>query len=96
MRPDSGGFRRLDAVAAEGRGDARRLRRTRPEILGVEAVASDPPACKPVDEIAHKGGRTADVEVGIGRDPYFLDHGHIHASHRRNRQSADRSGLGAL
>src|SRR5208337_5680865 len=63
------------------RGDARRHRLARPEILGVQAVTDDPPACKAVDETAHKRGWTADVEVRIGRDAHFLEHVHAHAPH---------------
>ena len=63
------------------RGDAGRHRRARPEILGVQAIVGDPPACKAVDETAHKRGWTADVEVRIGRDAHFLEHLHAHAPH---------------
>jgi hypothetical protein len=63
------------------RGDARRHRLARPEILGVQAVTGDPPACKAVDETAHKRGWTADVEVRIGRDAHFLEPVHAHAPH---------------
>src|SRR6516225_589946 len=63
------------------RGDARRHRLARPEILGVQAVTSDPTPCKAVDETAHKRGWTADIEVRIGRDAHFLEHGHTQAPH---------------
>jgi hypothetical protein len=63
------------------RGNARRHRLARPEILGVQAVTGDLPACKAVDETAHKRGWTADVEVCIGRDAHFLEHVHAHTPH---------------
>src|SRR6516165_43343 len=63
------------------RGDARRHRLTRPEILGVQAVTDHPPACKAVDETAHKRSWTADIEVRIGRDADFLEHLRAHAPH---------------
>ena len=78
-RPDLRGIPRRMRRPPRDRGDARRHRLARPEILGVQAVTGDPPACKAVDEIAHKRGWTADVEVRIRRDPYFLEHGHRHA-----------------
>ena len=55
--------------------------RARPEILGVEAVTGDPPACKAVDETAHKRGWAADVEIRIGRNAHFLERVYPHASH---------------
>src|SRR5262249_33106671 len=63
------------------RGDAWGLRGARPEILGAEAVTGDPPACEIGDESTHKRGRTAHVEVRIGRDAHFLEHLHAHAPH---------------
>src|SRR5215813_2714904 len=63
------------------RGDARRHRLTRPEILGVRGVTSDPTGCKAVDETVHKRGWPADVKVRIGRDTEFLEHLHAHAPH---------------
>src|SRR5215472_11868504 len=79
--PDLRGFRRRMRRSPRDRGDTRRHRLARPEILGVQAVTGDPPACKSVDETAHKRGWTADVEVRIGRDVHFLEHGHTHAPH---------------
>src|SRR6516162_1039818 len=78
-RPDFRGFSRRMRRPQRGRCDARRLRRARPEILGVQAVTGDRPACKTIDETAHKGGWTADVEVRIGRDTNFLEHVRAHA-----------------
>jgi hypothetical protein len=78
-RPDLGGFPRRMRGPPPDRGDARGLRRGRPEILGVQAITGDPPACKPIDETAHKRHWTADVEVRIGRDADFLEHLHAHA-----------------
>ena len=72
-RPDLRGFPRRMRRPPWDRGDARRHRLARPEILGVQAVTGDPPACKAVDETAHKRGWTADVEVRIGRDAHFLE-----------------------
>src|SRR6516162_10819713 len=63
------------------RGDARRLRLARPEILGVQAVTCNPPACKAADETAHKRGWTTDVEVRIAANAHFLEHLHAHAPH---------------
>src|SRR6516162_11632155 len=63
------------------RGDARRLRLARPEILGVQAVTCNPPACKAADETAHKRGWTTDVEVRIAANAHFLEHGHADAPH---------------
>src|SRR5215469_14991210 len=63
------------------RGDARRHGLARPEILGVQAVTGDPPACKTIGQPTHKRGWTTDVEVRIGRDAYFLEHGHADAPH---------------
>ena len=80
QRPDRRGFRRRMRRRLRDRGDARCLRRARPEILGVQAVTGDPPVCKAVEETAHKRGWTADVEVRIGRDADFLEHLHAHAS----------------
>src|SRR6516165_10070371 len=81
QRSDLRGFRRRMRRPPRDRGDARRLRRARPEILGAQAVTGDPPACKAVDETAHKRGWTADVEVRIARDTNFLEHGHAHMPH---------------
>jgi hypothetical protein len=47
----------------------------------VQAVTGDPPACKAVDETAHKRGWTANIEVRITRDADFLEHMHPHAPH---------------
>jgi len=47
----------------------------------VQAVTGDPPVCKTIDQTAHKRGWTADVEVRIGQDAYFLEHGRAHAPH---------------
>ena len=80
-RPDLRGFRRRMRRPSRDRGDARRHRLARPEILGVQEVTGDPPACKAVDETARKRGWTADVEVRIGRDTQLLEHGHAHAPH---------------
>src|SRR5262249_34659099 len=60
-------------------GDAWGLRQARPEILGVQAVTGDPPACKTVDETAHERGWTADIEDRIGRDTNFLEPMQPHA-----------------
>src|SRR6516165_10704449 len=81
QRPGLRGFRRRVRLLPRDHGDARRLRRARPEILGVQAVAGDLPACKAVDETAHERGWTADVEVRIGRDAHFLEHLRAHASY---------------
>src|ERR1700757_4738420 len=70
-RSDLRGFRGRMRRPPRDRGDARRLRRARPEILGVQTVTGDPRACKAVDQTAHKRGWTADVEVRIGRDAHF-------------------------
>src|SRR6516225_6263222 len=81
QRADLRGFRRRVRWRSRDRGDARRHRRARPEILGVQRVTSDTPACKAVDETAHKRSRTADVEVRIRPDAYFLKHLHADAPH---------------
>src|SRR6516225_9292628 len=81
QRPDRGGLRRRMRRPPRDRGDARGLRRARPEILGVQAVAGDPPAGKTIDQTAHKRSWTADVEIRIGRDAYFLEHLRAHVPH---------------
>ena len=96
-RPDLRGFRRRMRRKPRDRSDPRRLRRARPEILGVQALAGDSPACKAVDETAHKRGWTADVEVRIGRDGHFLEHGHADAAPPCRKSTDGRSvGFGAL
>jgi len=50
-----------------------------PKFSVCRPVTGDPPACKAVDETAHKRGWTADVKVRIGRDAHFLEHVHPHA-----------------
>src|SRR5215472_13045215 len=79
--PDLRGFPRRMRRPPGDRGDARRHRLTRPEILGVQAVTGDPTGCKAVDETVHKRGWPADVKVRIGRDTEFLEHLHAHAPH---------------
>ena len=79
-RPGGCGLLRRVRRPPRGRGDARRHRRARPEILGMKAVRGHARAREIGDETAHKRGRAANVEIRVARDAQFVEYVHADAS----------------
>src|SRR6266852_9411179 len=46
----------------------------------MDTACSNAPACKAHCQIAHKGGRSAEVEVGVAWDLQLLEHAQIQTS----------------
>ena len=51
-----------------------------PKISVWMRLRSDAPGCEAGGQIAHEGGRSADIEIGIARHAQLLEHPHVQAS----------------
>src|SRR5262249_8898523 len=79
-RPGGCGLLRRVRRPPRPRGDARRHRRARPEILGMKAVRGHARAREFGNDTAHKSGRAANVEIRVARHAQSVECVNVDAS----------------